>query len=515
MSTEIERRISAVLQRQADAMRIPSPGAPTEVAVGTETHDRRRLLPALVAAAAVIAVIGGVVVANRRDASPTVGTELGPATTMTASSTVAPTTETTAPRTSSTTGSTVATSTTVGAADPVSSTLTVSYLDPPVVYQPQVEFTVPRVGEVGGLPRRIAINATHVVFVDATSSQAVLIDRANGETSRVTLDVVPVDVVLGTSNVLYGLVVPELGGPIEIVAIPLDNGDASGHVAASTPVEPAKYTERAEEMFGLGADGIIDRTDGTLLLPYLAGEAGPPARSNGETWQYVQRSYNPTRFTTIDGPHEWLPVITRSPDAPELYNGDPPAAPSSDGGATIWTWIGPGLADGTPTGQVIGSLHPDGTGSWIMMPDGYGWEVADSGPFGTTLARTTDGSIEFATIPPAEPATADLVPAAFTETDELGDLAIGVDRNVTPRGPTEQFLELMRQRLQAQPTTCDVPTTVTRRDALTLRITFGCDDSAGGIDYRIVAIDGTGTFDVPIIQRRQLCLRAAVGELCT
>ena len=72
----------------------------------------------------------------------------------------------------------------------------------------------------------------------------------------------------------------------------------------------------------------------------------------------------------------------------------------------------------------------------------------------------------------------------------------------------------MRQRLDALPATCDTPSVVTRYDAMTMRLTFGCDDATGGIDYRIVSTEGAGTFDLPIIERRQLCLRSASGDAC-
>ena len=322
------------------------------------------------------------------------------------------------------------------------------------------------------------------------------------------MTVVPFMIVLGDANVLYGGVQGgQFGNELNLVAIPL-SGDAAGTVVASQSIDINRYVEAPPETLGAGLDGVIDRRTGELLMPFIAGDRAL-APADGSPLQFPTGS-DDLGTVEIEGAVQWSLQIDRSPDAPNRYVGESPPAPTQTGGATIWTWIGPQLETepvdyGTPTMPVVATLHPDGAATWMRLPED--WSVVDSTIAGTILGRLGGSRIELAIVPPPANAGFDLAAADFEPTAELAAARVAVDRNQQAGTSTEQLIAAMIQTIEARPDSCDVPRLISRLDPLTVRVEFGCDDATGGVDYRLVDVEGAGSFDVPIIERRQLCIR--------
>ena len=108
-----------------------------------------------------------------------------------------------------------------------------------------------------------------------------------------------------------------------------------------------------------------------------------------------------TNVVTSSSGATWPLHIERHPDwLGDSYVGESPPAPTGDGGAVLWTSLGP-PTDATdyppPSMRVIARLHPDGTATWLRLPDG--WSVLSSDIGGTLLARTdATGVTELATL---------------------------------------------------------------------------------------------------------------------
>ncbi len=401
---------------------------------------------------------------------------------------------------------------TVLEADP---SLRVSAADPPPLYEPEAVVAIELTDGPDGPGWDVASNTTSIVVVDRAASRAIIIDRDTLAQHNVALTVVPFMVVLGDANVLYGGVQGgQFGNELNLLAIPL-SGDAAGTVVASQLIDINRYVEAPPETLGAGPAGVIDRRTGELLMPYIDGDRAP-APPDGSPLQLPTAS-DDLGTVEIDGAMQWSLQIDRSPDAPNRYVTDSPPAPTQTGGATIWTWIGPQLETepvdyGTPTMPVVATLHPDGTATWMRLPED--WSVVDSTIAGTVLGRLAGTRAELAIVAPPANAGLDLVAADFEPTADLASVRVAVDRNQQPRASTEQLITAMIQAIEAQMDSCDVPRLISRLDPLTVRVKFGCDDATGGVDYRLIDIEGAGSFDVPIIERRQLCIRGTDNELC-
>jgi hypothetical protein len=101
--------------------------------------------------------------------------------------------------------------------------------------------------------------------------------------------------------------------------------------------------------------------------------------------------------TSSDGT-TWPLRIERDPGwLGETYVGESPPAPTADGGAVLWTSLGP-PADDTDhpptTMRVIGELHPDGSATWHLLAED--WHVVSSDVGGTILGRAIGGDVQFA-----------------------------------------------------------------------------------------------------------------------
>ncbi|HEY0520857.1 MAG TPA: DUF4232 domain-containing protein [Ilumatobacteraceae bacterium] len=253
----------------------------------------------------------------------------------------------------------------------------------------------------------VAIGDNRIVLVDPSTPTATLIDpfAPTDSPQPVQLDVSTTGyVAAGPGDVLYAVVQGDVA-EMSLDAIAL-SGDRAGKVVASAPVNGVAFAEAPANVLGHGADGIIDRRTGATLLGYVD-ETGAPT-SIGRKSHVVSATTGPaTGDVTVgdpDGTHSWHLTIDRDPTSPGSPDGEPLPAPSSHGGAVVWTTVGPpddSTSDNpTATEPVVAVLAADGTGTWYSLTDG--WKVAASDLDGTILARLSGGTLEFARLDPPQ-----------------------------------------------------------------------------------------------------------------
>lgn len=246
-----------------------------------------------------------------------------------------------------------------------------------------------------------------LVIVDPGVPTATVVDLyGTPAASRdVPLAVAPYEIVSGPGDVLYGLVQGN-NAEMWIDAIALA-GDRVGQVLASAPVRAVEFSEAPRGVLGHGPDGIIDRRSGEQLIGYVD-VSGAPTTLGGPAHVVTFASGDLVGGEAVvhdrDGVHDWRIGIVRHPDSPFSYNGEAPPAPSSHGGAVVWTAVGPGddAASGqpVPTEPVVAVLAADGTGAWYSLADG--WQVASSDLDGTVLIRSSGPKVEFARLDPPQ-----------------------------------------------------------------------------------------------------------------
>lgn len=418
---DIGRRAAATLLADADAVADVEAGLDRIRAdAPSPAHapvTRRRWAVVGAAAAIIVAFIAGVLVSNRASDGP----RLLPATNPPVSTVDAPTptsaTPTTVPATVATTSSptspaTTTTTATDGTTPPPADGLSVSYLDPPPLLEPAVFaiLDLPDAGAFGG----VGVTEDGAVVIDRVNSNAVLVDW-NGSTSTVPLDVVPYPMLAGPGDVLYGLVyesidyesIDESTQPaMAIQAIAL-SGDRAGQVVASEQLSWAAY-ELATNSFGHGPSGVLDLIGqvGQQVLGYVDPSGAPMPTMLDVRPVFIDDSDVVRRE---DGGVSWPLEIERHPQSPTPYTGYSPPAPTADGGAVVWTGIGPPETPGDhldyPDNSmwVVGFLAPDGSARWNRIPDG--WWVAASDLWGTVLARSDGEQLQLATPAPIAPAS--------------------------------------------------------------------------------------------------------------
>ena len=266
--------------------------------------------------------------------------------------------------------------------------------------------------------RPVAIGESRIVIVDSDTATATLIDLLSPDSppQQVPLSAAPVGyLATGPGDVLYG-VVQGTDPLMSLVAIAL-SGDRAGQVLASAPIGAAAFAEAPVGVLGHGPDGIIDRRTGNTLLGYVDATGAPtslgrPAHSVGIIAGDMV-SGDPV-IRDPDGAHDWPLVIERDPSYPGSYTGEIAGAPSSHGGAVVWTAVGPpdnSSADvPSPTEPVVAVLAADGTGTWYQLVDG--WQVAASDLDGTILQRRVGDKIELARLDPPQRFDYHFLPAA-------------------------------------------------------------------------------------------------------
>ena len=247
----------------------------------------------------------------------------------------------------------------------------------------------------------VAISDSWIVTVDTVASTATLIDRYSpGDPPQqipLAAGLVGTSIAAGPGDVLYGIV-QGTGADMSLVAIAL-SGDRAGQVVASATVSAVAFVEAPGGVLGHGSNGIIDRRTGKLLLGYVDSTGAPTpigkavhtvAAASGDVASGDVTVHDP------DGTHDWHLAIKRDPTSPGASNGDAPPAPSSHGGAVVWT----DLQTSAPTEPVVAVLAADGTGTWYSLADG--WQVAASDIDGTILMRRTGSTVELARLDPPQ-----------------------------------------------------------------------------------------------------------------
>ena len=257
----------------------------------------------------------------------------------------------------------------------------------------------------------VAIGDRWIVSVDRDAPTATLIDRfaPDSPLTHVDLSAGPVgNIAVGPGDVLYGVV--QTDSPIlNLFAFAL-SGPRAGQMIASAPISSAGFAEAATGVLGHGPDGIIDRRTGKTLLGYVDVTGAPislgrPAHQITITGGDVPEGSASIVVGDPDGTHDWhLSILVGDPSAAAQLNIDPPPAPSSHGGAVVWTSIGPPTDPSAdipvPTEPVVAVLAADGTGTWYSLIDG--WQVAASDLDGTILVRRTGDRVQLARVDPPQ-----------------------------------------------------------------------------------------------------------------
>jgi hypothetical protein len=397
---ELARRAAAATRAQVDAdVDIERGLARVLEDEGLDLHvgsNRRRYVVASAAALIVAVTVGiGIVLRTADGSQPsspsivptTVPIVTGPPTTTASTPTIA-----TSPPTTTGSTSTIATSppTTTATTPQGSDGLTVTYTAPPPLLTPTPFFS--------GETFFAAISPDGTTIAIDASGAATLISP-DGTTSVVDLEVMPTHLVAGPSGVLYGLHYatdgPDPAAPEASIVAIASTGERSGQVIAEAPVDRNTYLESPVGIFGSGPAGIIDRFTGQLLIGWVD-PSGQPM-----TWPTPPPA--PARITVDDATDvitssagtSWPLRIERHPDWRGTdYVGESPPGPTADGGAVLWTSLGPPADDSDyppPTMGVIAQLRPDGTATWHRLPDD--WHVLYSDIGGTLLAHTDDVGI--------------------------------------------------------------------------------------------------------------------------
>jgi hypothetical protein len=287
---------------------------------------------------------------------------------------------------------------TVGAA--VADAIAVSYDALPPAFPAAVFVSLPPQAPL------VAIGDTHIVAIDGSTATLIdPIDPISIPPQSVQLAVTTTrSIAAGPGDVLYAVVQGD-GIDIALDAIAL-SGERAGQVVASAPVGVVTFAEAPDGVLGHGADGIIDRRTGETLLGYVDPSGAPI--SFGRATHQIAVAGGDLRsgdmvVTDPDGAHEWHLKIVRDPTSPTPEFGEN-VAPSSHGGAVVWSAVGPPQSAGadipSPTEPVVAVLAADGTGTWYSLADG--WQVAASDIDGTILVRSNGSTTELARLDPPQ-----------------------------------------------------------------------------------------------------------------
>jgi hypothetical protein len=473
--------------------RILEADSATSVVAITDRPDRdqrRRRLSALAIAMAATAIVvaGGFVLARRNDSARVVPVDSSIQTNVATTATTAAPTSTTEPSTTPATAPT-----------PTESSAQIHQAPVTVNSQtPLIEGTTLYLAAVAN---------THPWFAAVTPSGRVFVGPSDGTTADIS------EVVDG-STIPTGVVTNgELRSALDERLYSIDHAADQLEVWAEGP----------------GATWAIDQTGGSVvdcgffIVQPDAVHCGPAtiAMKSAIDAATIEWSGFQLTATTADRVTRWALAVD-STDISVIGCDDEQCQETWRVGRTDIAWT-PELSQGRDDARLVSVLHADappdtawldcGTDCRIIgSRDGYLYTIGHGpGDAGQGSIVIRQFSTDFS--PPAEPP---LIPAEFTTADdgEFANATVAVDRNVTPRASTDLLVAAVRQVIESQPDTCETPRRISLLDDTTIRVLFGCDDSTGGIDFRIVGAEGAGTFDVAIVERRQLCRRGADGALC-
>ena len=246
----------------------------------------------------------------------------------------------------------------------------------------------------------VAMSDSWIVAVDTVASTATLINRYSpgDPPQQITLaaGLVGTSIAAGPGDVLYGMVQGN-GTDMWLDAIAL-SGDRAGQVVASAAVSAVAFVEAPAGVLGHGPDGIIDRRTGELLLGYVDVDGKPTSlgRAAHDLTAVSGSVAGDVNVHDPDGAHDWHLAIRSDPASPGASTTESTPAPSSHGGAVVWT----DLQSSTSTEPVVAVLAADGTGQWYSLADG--WQVAASDIDGTILMRRTGNTVELARLDPPQ-----------------------------------------------------------------------------------------------------------------
>lgn len=378
---------------------------PLEPAPPRDADPRRWLAIGVAAALSAAAIIALVVNVNAGE-----NQRLVPAQPSTGPTTPEPTATviTSLPETT-TTGSTV--QDTIASSSPVASDpIVVRHDDLPTAFPATPFATLDAPADRTRLPL-VAIGDRWIVSVDRDEPTATLIDPFARDVppTRIPLSAGPAgNIAVGPGDVLYGVV--QTDSPIlNLFAFAL-SGDRAGQMIASAPISAVEFAEAPTGVLGHGPDGIIDRRTGKTLLGYVDVTGAPislgrPAHQVTITGGDVPEGSASIVVGDPDGTHGWhLSILVGDPSKAVQLSIDPPPAPSSHGGAVVWTSIGPPADPSAdipiPTEPVVAVLAADGTGTWYSLIDG--WQVGASDLDGTILVRRTGDRVQLARVDPPQ-----------------------------------------------------------------------------------------------------------------
>ena len=219
----------------------------------------------------------------------------------------------------------------------------------------------------------------------------------DGETRDIPIDGAIGPIVYGPGEVVYGLHSGESIDDFGMLAVALD-GDRAGTTVGSTPLGWTAYTEIPIGSFGHGGSGIVDRVReiNKTVFGYVDVNGQPLAWAEADP-ALLTAALDQTTISDSFG-HVWTIAVDASPGGADTFDGPSPPAPTSNGDAVYWRYIGPDarpdLDFGLQTMPVVAALHPDGSVTWWSVPDG--WEVVASDVWGTVLARLTGQKLDLA-----------------------------------------------------------------------------------------------------------------------
>ena len=447
---EIESALVAVRGRIAAG----DDGAVSPLLVAESDRRERPAWALLAGAAAVVAMIaGGLVVAfGGSDDDTIVPATDAPQPEITS----APTTPNTTvePEDSIVTETTPA-STEVAASTPTIAprTIPVDAADPPLLVEPVVYASVPLEPDPSGSGVSVAIGPDNIVVKQPVSDFVSLIGPPDVTVQQIRVPVELNSIVSGPGPVIYGI-----GGPVfdednqavprgfRFVAVPF-LGDRVGEVVAETEVGVNDYLELPDAFFGHGPVGVVDRGRqvGRTVIDYVDETGAPleattefplPAFADPDGDGIRQRA---DVIEVVGSSLAWRLDIRRDPTNASSFVGPTFPAPTTNERVIYFERIGSDLTPEQDFGPsalpVIAILNPDGTGSWVRLPEE--WDVVASDVWGTVLMRRTENDLEFALLDDALEASG-YVPPSPTDAPPTPEPAIvpsgmlAIPRNCVP-----------------------------------------------------------------------------------
>lgn len=328
-------------------------------------------------------------------------------------------------------------------------TIVVDASNPPPLVEPVVLASVPLEPDPSGSGVSVAIGPDNIVVKQPTSDFVSLIGPPDVTVRQVPVPVELNSIVSGPGPVVYGL-----GGPVfdaddqtvprglRFLAIPF-LGDRAGDIVAETEVALNDYLELPDSFFGHGPNGVIDRGRqvGRTVIDYVD-ETGAPLDPSDE---FPLPAFEDTDgdgiresrdvIELVGSERSWQLDIRRDPAHAGTYVGPSPPAPTTGGRVVYFERIGADLTPEQDFGPnampVVAILNPDGSGTWVRLPDD--WGVVASDVWGTVLMRRTGTELEFALLDDALDAAGQAPtppPPTAVPTAPVDDAdALAIDRN--------------------------------------------------------------------------------------